>query len=213
MDTEDGLAAREAELAERERRAADGSRDPDLLAELAKERAALADARDQAAETREEAALRRRERAADRDVAASGRDRRSREAHDDADPGFPDRFMSGRDVDASAGDRADALADERTARENRQRSREDRQRASDDAITAAGLARDAADAAAEEAAGLREGMEHRSVIGQAQGLIMAEHGITADEAFDMLVQQSQSSNIELRDIAVRLVQQGPNADS
>lgn len=212
-ETEDGLAAREANLAEREGRAFRGPRDPDLLAELAKERTALADARDQAAEKREDAAIRRREKAADRDVAASERDRRSRVAHDDADPGFPNRFMSGRDVDASAGDRADALSDERAAREDRQHSREDRQRAADDAVAAGDAARDAADAATEEAVGLREALERRAVIGQAQGRLMAEHGITADEAFHMLVQQSQSSNIKLGDIAVRLVQRGANADS
>jgi AmiR/NasT family two-component response regulator len=50
-------------------------------------------------------------------------------------------------------------------------------------------------------------MEGRTVIGQAQGLLMAEHGITADEAFDLLVSTSQSMNVKLRDIAARLVEQ------
>ncbi len=209
-DAEDGLGAREAELAERERQAAAGPVDPDVLAELAKERDALADAREDAAGARDTAALTRRERAADRDVAASTRDRRSRAAHDDGDSGFPDRFLSGRDVDASAGDRADALFDERSAREDRQRSREDRHRASDDRDAAAGAVREAADAAAEETADQREALEGRIVIGIAQGLLMAEHDVTADEALDLLVKESQSSNVKLLDIAARLVEQRAN---
>lgn len=201
-DAEDDLAAREADLAERERQAAVPPRDPDVLAALAKERDALADARNGVADERDGAALARRERAVGRDVAAPGRDRRSRAAHDDGDPGFPDRLLSGLDVDASAGDRADALGDERAAREDRQHSREDRQRASDD--------RDAATAdaqtAVEDAAGLRAGMESRTVIGQAQGVLIARLGITADEAFARLVLESQARNIKVRDVARSLVE-------
>ena len=209
-DAEDGLGAREAELAERERQAAAGPADPDLLAALAKERDALADAREEAAGARDTAALTRREQAADRDVAASERDRRSRQAHDDGDPGFPNRFLSGRDVDASAGDRADALHDERTAREDRQRSREDRHRASDDRDAAAGAVRKAADAAAEETANQREELEDRILIGIAQGMLMADHDVSADEALNMLVKEAQSSNVKPRDIAARLVEQRAN---
>jgi len=213
-DFEDAMAAREAELAERERQAAAGPADPDVLAVLAKERDALADAREAAAAARDTAALARRERAADRDVAASERDRRSRQAHDDDDPGFADRFLSGRDVDESAGDRADALRDERCARQDRQRSfddrhraSDDRQRASDDRDAAEGAAHEAAATAVEEAAGLREEMEGRTLIGQAQGLLMAEHAITADQALDLLIKKAQTSNVKPRDIAARLVEQ------
>lgn len=206
-DAEDTLAAREAELSERERQAGTPPRDPDLLGELAKERDALADARNRVAEERERAALGRRERAAGRDVAASDRDRRSRAAHDDADPGFPDRFLSGRDVDASAGDRADALGDERAARQDRQRSTEDRQRAARDRDASVADAHEAAEAAAEEAAGLREAMESRTVIGQAQGLLMARRGIGADEASGLLVQESQARNLKLREVAQSLVRE------
>lgn len=198
----DDLASREAALAERERQAAAGPSDPARGAELARERDALADARDDAADARDAAALTRRERAAARDLAASERDRRTRLVHDDVDPGFPDRFMSARDVDASAGDRADAMTDERRAREDRQRSREDRRRAAGHRDAAAR----AAHAAAEEAADLRERLQSRPVIGQAQGLLMAEHGITADEALDLLVEAARTSNVELRDVAARLVQ-------
>jgi len=209
-DVEDGLAAREAELAERERQAAAGPADPDLLAVLAKERDALADAREAAAGARDTAALTRRERAAGRDVAASERDRHSRGAHDDGDAGFPDRFLSGRDVDASAGDRADALHDERSAREDRQRSREDRHRASDDRDAAAEAVHKAADAAAEETAHQREELEDRILIGIAQGLLMADHNVTADDALDLLAKRSQSSNVRLRDIAARVVEERAN---
>jgi hypothetical protein len=210
---EDGMAAREAELAERERRATSEPADPNLLTALAKERDVLADARDDAADARDAAALSRRDRAAARDVAASRRDRRSRVAHEDADPGFADRFMSGRDVDASAGDRAAALHDERTARVDRHRSREDRQRAAADRDAAASAAQDAADLSSEEATCLREGMEGRAVIGQAQGLLMAEHGISGDQAFDLLVKASQNGNVKLRDIAAQLVERHANNDA
>ncbi len=71
----------------------------------------------------------------------------------------------------------------------------------------------AADAAGEEASGLREAMEGRAVIGQAQGLLMAEHGITAAEAFDLLVKASQNSNVKLRDIAAQLVEQRAGTDT
>jgi hypothetical protein len=209
-DVEDGLAAREAELAERERQAAASPADPDMLAALAKERDALADAREAAAGARDTAALTRRERAAGRDVAASERDRRSRGAHDDGDPGFPDRFLSGRDVDASAGDRADALHDERSAREDRQRSREDRHRASDDRDAASEAVQKAADVAAEETAAQREELEDRILIGIAQGLLMADHNVSAEEALDLLAKRSQSSNVKLRDIAARLVEERAN---
>lgn len=200
---DDGLAAREADLACRERRAAAGPADPAELAGLAKERDALADAYDDAADARDAAALVRRERAACRDVAASERDRRSREFADDADFGFPDRAMSARDVDASAGDRADALSDERHAHADRQRARAARERASAD--------RDAAGRAAEHAraeeADLREALRSSTVIGQAQGLLMAEQGITADEALDRLVRESRATNVTVRDVARRFVAQ------
>jgi hypothetical protein len=113
-------------------------------------------------------------------------------------------------VDASAGDRADALHDERSAREDRQRSREDRHRASDDRDAAAGAVRKAADAAAEETAGQREELEGRIIIGIAQGLLMADHEVTADGALDLLVKESQRSNVKLLDIAARLVEQRAN---
>lgn len=38
-------------------------------------------------------------------------------------------------------------------------------------------------------------MEGRTVIGQAQGLLVAEHNVTAEKALDLLVKESQSSNV------------------
>ena len=85
------------------------------MAALAQERDELARARDDAADAREDAAQLRRQRAPGRDQGAVERDRRSRAMHDDGNPGFPNRFLSARDVDGSAGDRADALDDEHHA--------------------------------------------------------------------------------------------------
>lgn len=203
---EDGLTTREAQLAERERRADAGPADPGLRAELARERDELAEQRDAAADARAGEALLRRQRATDRDVAAVQRDRRIREAHDDADPGFPSMFLSARDADASAGDRAASLSDERAARQDRDRAREDRQHAARQRDIAADEAASAADRADREAADLRDGVETRTLIGQAQGLLMARHGISADEAFERLVRESQSRNVEVREVARLLVQ-------
>lgn len=52
---------------------------------------------------------------------------------------------------------------------------------------------------------LQEGLETRTVIGQAIGLLMAEENITSDEAFQRLVAVSQEANVKLRDIARRYV--------
>jgi len=52
---------------------------------------------------------------------------------------------------------------------------------------------------------LEAAMESRSVIEQAKGVIMNAQAKTADEAFDVLVAQSQHENVKLRDIAKRIV--------
>lgn len=52
---------------------------------------------------------------------------------------------------------------------------------------------------------LEEALETRTMIGQATGLLMAQEGLTSDEAFQKLVQVSQHSNVKLRDIAQRYV--------
>jgi GAF domain-containing protein len=54
---------------------------------------------------------------------------------------------------------------------------------------------------------LTTAMSSRAVIEQAKGILMANHGITADEAFGRLRHQSQTENRKLRDIAVETVEQ------
>jgi AmiR/NasT family two-component response regulator len=54
-------------------------------------------------------------------------------------------------------------------------------------------------------AGLRQAMEHRAVIEQAKGIIIADTGLDADRAFQLLVRQSQHENRKLRDVAAWLV--------
>jgi transcriptional regulator with GAF, ATPase, and Fis domain len=55
------------------------------------------------------------------------------------------------------------------------------------------------------AEGLAAAMESRAVIEQAKGVIMATSACTAEEAFDLLREQSQRENIKLREIAVEIV--------
>ena len=52
---------------------------------------------------------------------------------------------------------------------------------------------------------LNEAMASRSVIDQARGILIANTGCSADQAFDLLKQQSQNQNIKLRDIAADIV--------
>ncbi len=55
---------------------------------------------------------------------------------------------------------------------------------------------------------LQEGLAMRSVIGQAQGILMERERITAEQAFDVLRRASQDLNLKLRDVAQRLVDTG-----
>lgn len=52
---------------------------------------------------------------------------------------------------------------------------------------------------------LAEAMRSRAVIEQAKGIMMSDHHIAADEAFERLGQLSQHSNVKLREVALRLV--------
>ncbi len=52
---------------------------------------------------------------------------------------------------------------------------------------------------------LEEGLKTRTMIGQATGLLMAQEGLSSDEAFQKLVKVSQTSNVKLREIAQRYV--------
>ena len=63
-------------------------------------------------------------------------------------------------------------------------------------------------AAVQKQAGLTRAVASRQLIGQAQGILMERHRITADAAFGLLVQVSQSRNTKLRDVAEALVNTG-----
>jgi GAF domain-containing protein len=52
---------------------------------------------------------------------------------------------------------------------------------------------------------LRHGLVSRAVIDQAKGILMVQHGLTADQAFAVLTRFSQQENRKLRDVATELV--------
>jgi hypothetical protein len=55
---------------------------------------------------------------------------------------------------------------------------------------------------------LRAAIRSREVIGQAMGILMERHRITASQAFDLIVHVSQNTNVKLRAIAEELVKTG-----
>jgi GAF domain-containing protein len=57
----------------------------------------------------------------------------------------------------------------------------------------------------EQIAQLERAVVSRAVIDQAKGVLMAVYSCTADEAFRMLVGQSQRENVKLRDVARNLL--------
>ena len=61
---------------------------------------------------------------------------------------------------------------------------------------------------AQTEAHLRSGLVTRTVIGQAEGILMERLKITADQAFAVLSRASQQSNVKLRDVARNLVETG-----
>jgi hypothetical protein len=63
-------------------------------------------------------------------------------------------------------------------------------------------------AALEREANLRAAMDSREVIGQAMGILMERHRLSAGQAFDLMVDTSQLANIKLRVIADELVRTG-----
>ncbi|GAB3365658.1 GAF and ANTAR domain-containing protein [Modestobacter lapidis] len=63
-------------------------------------------------------------------------------------------------------------------------------------------------AGAEHEQHLRTGMSNRDVIGQAKGILMERHKITADQAFGFLTRASQDLNRKLVDIAFELTDTG-----
>jgi AmiR/NasT family two-component response regulator len=64
---------------------------------------------------------------------------------------------------------------------------------------------DAHDRLAEHAQNMRLAMESRAVIEQAKGVLMAQQGIDAEQAFEVLRGASQRYNRKLRDIARGIV--------
>jgi AmiR/NasT family two-component response regulator len=64
----------------------------------------------------------------------------------------------------------------------------------------------------EQVAGLQEAVLTRDVIGQAKGILMERHKITAEEAFERLRSASQHQNRKLRDIAEELATTGSIPD-
>ena len=61
---------------------------------------------------------------------------------------------------------------------------------------------------AQTEAHLRSGLVTRTVIGQAEGILMERLKITPDQAFGLLSRVSQRSNVKLRDVARKLVETG-----
>jgi GAF domain-containing protein len=55
---------------------------------------------------------------------------------------------------------------------------------------------------------LRRAMKSRELIGQAMGILMERHRLTASQAFDVMVHASQRTNVKLRSIAEELVRTG-----
>ena len=61
---------------------------------------------------------------------------------------------------------------------------------------------------AQTEAHLRSGLVTRTVIGQAEGILMERLNITADQAFGVLSRLSQHRNVKLREVARHLVETG-----
>jgi GAF domain-containing protein len=55
---------------------------------------------------------------------------------------------------------------------------------------------------------MRAAVLNRDVIGQAKGILMERHRITADAAFALLAEASQRKNVKLADVAAYLVETG-----
>ncbi len=75
-----------------------------------------------------------------------------------------------------------------------------------EAIAVAVANADAHDRLVEHAHNMRMAMESRAVIEQAKGVLMAQRGLDADAAFEVLREASQRYNRKLRDIARGIVE-------
>lgn len=63
-------------------------------------------------------------------------------------------------------------------------------------------------ATAQEREHLADAVQTRDLIGQAKGILMERHRLTADQAFAVLVRASQQANVKLRGIAEQLTRTG-----
>lgn len=61
-------------------------------------------------------------------------------------------------------------------------------------------------ATAKLAGDIAAAMRTRGVIEQAKGMIMADHGVTPDEAFELLRKMSQRNNVKVAELATRIVE-------
>jgi AmiR/NasT family two-component response regulator len=68
------------------------------------------------------------------------------------------------------------------------------------------------DLAARREVQLREAVEAQKLIGQATGIMMERHRLTATVAFELLKVASQNRNIKLREIARRVIETGQEPD-
>jgi hypothetical protein len=80
-------------------------------------------------------------------------------------------------------------------------------------LAAAMLGVEASRATAQLARDMAEAMRSRAVIEQAKGMLMADHQIDADTAFERLIQLSQRANMKLRDVARRIVAERSGDDA
>ena len=53
--------------------------------------------------------------------------------------------------------------------------------------------------------GLQEALSSRTLIGQAEGILMERFGIDGERAFEVLRRYSQDFNVKLRDVAAQTV--------
>lgn len=61
--------------------------------------------------------------------------------------------------------------------------------------------------------GLLKAMKTRAAIEQAKGMLMARHGISADRAFEVLVEQSRSRDVRVAEIVETLRKQRPVSET
>ena len=63
--------------------------------------------------------------------------------------------------------------------------------------------------------GLQSAVQSRHLIGVAQGILMATHELTMDQAFEVLRERSSHQNLKLRDLALVVVEHGglPEVDA